>query len=60
MDRVPSVQAFVSYARLGRCAKESASKRWGTSGKKIENAHLKWTFAEAATWFLRTNPQGQQ
>jgi transposase len=32
----------------------------GTSGKKIGNAHLKWTFSEAATLFLRNNPQGQK
>jgi transposase len=60
IDRFPSVQDFVSYARLVKCAKESAGKRLGTSGKKIGNAHLKWAFAEAATLFLRNNPQGQQ
>ena len=32
----------------------------GTSGKKIGNAHLKWAFSEAATLFLRNNPQGQK
>jgi transposase len=60
IDRFPSVQDFVSYARLVKCAKESAGKRLGTSGKKIGNAHLKWAFSEAATLFLRNNPQGQQ
>jgi transposase len=60
IDRFPSVQDFVSYARLVKCAKESAGKRLGTSGKKIGNAHLKWAFSEAATLFLRNNPQGQK
>jgi hypothetical protein len=32
----------------------------GTSGKQIGNAHLKWAFSEAATLFLRNNPQGQK
>jgi hypothetical protein len=32
----------------------------GTSGKKIGNAHLKWAFSEAATLFLRNNPEGQK
>jgi transposase len=60
MDRFPRVQDFVSYSRLVKCAKESAGKRSGTSGKKIGNAHLKWAFSEAATLFLRHNPDGQR
>jgi transposase len=32
----------------------------GTSGSKIGNAHLKWAFSEAATLFLRNNPEGQK
>jgi transposase len=58
--RFPRVQDFVSYCRLVKCAKESAGKRLGTSGKKIGNAHLKWAFSEAAALFLRNNPQGQK
>jgi transposase len=58
--RFPRVQDFVSYCRLVKCAKASAGKRLGTSGKKIGNAHLKWAFAEAAALFLRNNPQGQK
>jgi transposase len=58
--RFPRVQDFVSYGRLVKCAKESAGKRLGTSGKKIGNAHLKWAFSEAAVLFLRNNPQGQK
>ncbi len=58
--RFPRVQEFVSYCRLVKCAKESAGKRYGTSGKKIGNAYLKWAFSEAAVLFLRNNPAGQK
>jgi transposase len=58
--RFPRVQEFVSYCRLVKCARESAGKRYGTSGKKIGNAYLKWAFSEAAVLFLRDNPAGQK
>ena len=58
--RFPRVQDCVSYCRLVKCAKESAGKRYGTSGAKIGNASLKWAFAEAAALFLRNNPAGQK
>jgi transposase len=54
------VQDFVSYCRLVKCARESAGKRYGTSGAKIGNASLKWAFSEAAVLFLRANPAGQK
>ena len=54
----PTVGDFASYARLVKCAKESAGKRLGSSGRKIGNVHLKWAFSEAATLFLRCNPDG--
>jgi transposase len=60
INRFPRVQEFVSYCRLVKCAKESAGKRYGTSGKKIGNAYLKWAFSEAAVLFLRNNPAGQK
>jgi transposase len=60
IDRFPRVQDFVSYCRLVKCAKESAGKRYGTSGTKIGNAYLTWAFSEAAVLFLRNNAQGQQ
>jgi transposase len=60
IDRFPSVQAFASSARLVQCRTASGGKRWGTSGKKIGNAHLTWAFAEAAPLCLRHNPQGQK
>jgi transposase len=60
IERFPSVQEFASYSRLVKGSKESGGKRLGISGKKIGNAHLKWAFSEAATLFLRNNPQGQK
>jgi transposase len=60
IGRFPRVQDFVSYARLVKCPKESAGKRYGSSGKKIGNAHLKWAFSEAAVLFLRGNPEGMK
>jgi transposase len=60
IHRFPRVQEFVSYCRLVKCAKESAGKHYGSSGKKIGNAYLKWAFSEAAVLFLRNNPAGQK
>jgi transposase len=60
IHRFPRVQDFVSYCRLVKCAKESAGKRYGTSGTKIGNVYLKWAFSEAAVLFLRDNPAGQK
>lgn len=55
ISRFPTVQNFSSYCRLVKSAKESAGKKYGTSGTKIGNAHLKWAFSEAAVLFLRRN-----
>ena len=60
VERFPTVQQFASYARLVKCPKESAGKRYGSSGAKIGNAHLKWAFSEAAVLFLRNNPEGMR
>jgi transposase len=60
IERFPGVGNFLSYARLVKCAKESAGKRYGTSRNKIGNAHLRWAFGEAACLFLRNNPDGQR
>src|SRR5215813_13686533 len=57
--RFPEVGQFLSYARLVRCAHESAGKKQGTGGNKIGNAHLKWAFAEAACLFLRESEQAK-
>jgi transposase len=52
------VPEFVSYCRLVQCARQSAGKNYGTSGKKIGNVPLKGAFSEAAVLFLRHNPKG--
>jgi transposase len=51
---------FLSYARLVRCAHESAGKKQGTGGHKIGNAHLKWAFSEATCLFLRSSEQAKK
>jgi transposase len=53
IGRFDHVGQFLSYARLVRCAHESAGKKKGAGGKKIGNAHLRWAFGEAACLFLR-------
>jgi len=55
--RFATVQDFVSYSRLVKCAKESNGKKCGSGGTKIGNAHLKWAFSEAAVFFLKTMAQ---
>ncbi len=45
--------------RLVKCQRESAGKIYGTAGKKIGNAYLRWAFGEAAVLFLRGNPNAQ-
>jgi transposase len=60
INRFPGVQNFESYCRLVKCAKESNAKKYGSSGKKIGNAHLKWAFSEAAALFLKGNEKGKR
>ena len=59
ITRFPSVQSFCSYARLVKCPKESAGKRYGFSGAKIGNAHLKWAFSEATALFMRESDRAK-
>jgi transposase len=58
--RFPRVQDFLSYSRLVKCAKESAGKPHGLSGKKIGNPQLKGAFSAAAVLFVRQNHPGQE
>jgi transposase len=58
--RFPRGQDVLAYCRLGKCAKESAGKRYGTSGATIGNASLTWAFSEAAVLCRRDNPAGQK
>jgi transposase len=60
IERFPKVQDFVSYCRLVKSIKESNGKKYGSSGKKIGNAHLKWAFSEAAVLFLKSNEPGKK
>ncbi len=60
INRFPTVQDFASYSRLVKSAKESNGKKYGSSGKKIGNAHLKWAFSEAAALFLKGNEPGKR
>lgn len=59
ITRFARPQELASYARLVKCAKESAGKIRGNGGTKIGNVHLKWAFSEAAVGFLRKNPEGK-
>jgi transposase len=60
ITRFPRVQDFVSYSRLVKCAKESNGKRYGSSGSKIGNAHLKWAFSQMAVHSLKYNDLGKK
>jgi Transposase IS116/IS110/IS902 family len=59
-DRFPRGQACAAYCRLGKGAKESAGKRFGTAGTKIGNAPLKGAFSEAAVLCRRDHPAGHK
>ena len=60
VGRFDHVGQFLSYARLVRCAHESAGKVIGAGGKKIGNAHLRWAFGEAACLFLRSSERAKK
>ena len=49
-DHFPRGQDLVSSCRLVKRPKESAGKRYGTSGAKIGNACLQWAFSKALEW----------
>jgi len=60
ITRFDRVQEFASYARLVKCAHQSAGKKLGTGGAKMGNVHLKWAFSEAAVLFLRHTTDGKK
>jgi transposase len=60
VQRFDEVGQFLSYARLVRCAHESAGKKVGSGGRKIGNAHLRWAFGEAACLFLRSSERAKK
>jgi transposase len=60
VSRFQRVQEFASYARLVKCAHESAGKKLGSGGAKQGNVHLKWAFSEAAVLYLRHSTDGKK
>ena len=56
IKRFPTVGQFLSYCRLVRGSHTSAGKTYGSPGKKIGNAHLKWAFSEAVPLLKRCCP----
>ena len=60
IHRFATVQKFSSYARLVKCAHESAGKRSGYGNSKIGNAYLKWAFSEAACLVLRSSEKAKK
>jgi len=59
IKRFPQIGDFLSYARLVRGSHTSAGKSYGSPGKKMGNAHLKWAFSEAITLLKRESPQAK-
>lgn len=53
--RFGSVGQYASYARLVVCPRESAGKKYGATGKKIGNPHLKHIYSEAALYVVKFN-----
>jgi hypothetical protein len=60
LARFPRGQAVVSSGRRIKGARASAGKRAGTSGAQIGQASLTWACSDAAGWWLRHTPAGQQ
>jgi transposase len=60
LQRLPRMQDFVAYCRLGKGAREAAGQRYGTAGTKSGNASLPWAFSAAAVLLLRAHPAGQK
>jgi transposase len=58
--RFPQGQDCVSSCRLVKSAKESHGTRYGTSGKKLGNAHRQWAFVEAAVLLRKHSEPAQQ
>ena len=57
IKRFPTVGQFLSYCRLVKGSHTSAGKSYGSPGKKIGNAHLKWAFSEAVPLLKRCSPR---
>lgn len=57
IKRFPTVGQFLSYCRLVKGSHTSAGKSYGSPGKKIGNAHLKWAFSEAVPLLKRCSAE---
>ena len=57
INRFSTVGKFLSYCRLVKGSHTSAGKNYGSPGKKIGNAHLKWAFGEAVPLLKRCSPE---
>lgn len=59
INRFATVGKFLSYCRLVKGSHTSAGKSYGSPGKKIGNAHLKWAFSEAVPLLKRCSPEAR-
>lgn len=59
VKRFATVGQFLSYCRLVKGSHTSAGKSYGSPGKKIGNAHLKWAFSEAVPLLKRCCPEAR-
>ncbi|MDB4778386.1 IS110 family transposase [bacterium] len=59
IKRFPTVGQFLSYCRLVKGSHTSAGKSYGSPGKKIGNAHLKWAFSEGVPLLKRCSPEAR-
>jgi len=57
VKRFPTVGKFLSYCRLVKGSHTSDGKNYGSPGKKIGNAHLRWAFSEAVPLLKRCCPE---
>jgi len=60
IKRFPEPGNVLSYARLVRCAHESAGKVKGFGPQKIGNGHLRWALGEAACLMLRCHEPAKE
>ena len=59
INRFPTVGQFLSYCRLVKGSHSSAGKSYGSPGKKIGNAYLKWAFGETVPLIKRCCPEAK-
>ena len=57
LQTIQGVGRILAYCRLVKGSHTSAGKNYGSPGKKIGNAHLKWAFGEAVPLLKRCSPE---